>query len=89
MRIQDCGGKYGDVLVLGFQENKNITMDELCEKIHKKACYFAPKKAKSYIVEKQENTNYHGTPVKHQTGYFTIHVSYFTRSNEGWKIDKC
>ena len=86
MRIQDCGGKYGDVLVLGLQVNKSIMAGELAEEIHKKACHFAPKKAKSYIVEKQESTNYHGTPVKHQTGYFTIHIAYFTRLNEGWKL---
>jgi len=83
MKIENCGGKYGDRLVLGLQENKSITPEKLDDAVHSMACYWAPPKAKSYAVVELSNTNYHGTPVKRQTGYFTLILNYFTTVKEG------
>jgi hypothetical protein len=83
MKIEDCGGKYGDRLILGLQENESITPEKLAAEVHSKACYWAPPKAKSYTVVEMLNTNYYGTPVEHQTGYFTLILNYFTTVKEG------
>ena len=83
MKIENCGGKYGDRLILGLQENESITPEKLATVVHSNACYWAPPKAKSYTVVEMLNTNYHGTTVEHQTGYFTLILNYFTTVKEG------
>ena len=77
MKIQDCGGKYGSVLRLGVQTNKGQT-----KKIaHWKARVWAPADARSYTA-KIENTDYHGSPSKEETGFATVTVEYFTTTHE-------
>jgi hypothetical protein len=75
----DCKGIHGKMLVLGFQTNPENVNQRIMELVKS----WAPKQAKSALITKQVNTDYHGRRVDCVTGYGDIEVEYYTTMHEG------
>lgn len=75
----DAGGISGSSLRLGIQSN----VERFEEDCISRAKNWAPKKAKSFTIDKVIHTDYHGYIKRELTGYATIVVSYYSSMKEG------
>jgi len=73
MRIEDCGGKYGNVLRLCYQTNLPLTAESVESLIRPNAVHWAPKKARSYTI----------ISVEKDRGGYSCAIAYFTKRIEG------